>query len=83
MNNYQATIVFSIDVDPTETNNLFAHYPAIVEIFLKKLADYDKNSYPTFYPPRDPMADPKLHNGTWGPWKAQGSSEHLNFQFRF
>lgn len=60
---------FSLDHDPTETSNLAAHYPSLVETFLKKLAVYDANSYPTFYPPRDPAADPKLHNGTWGPWQ--------------
>ena len=36
---------------------------------LEKLAVYDVNSFPSFYPPRDSAADPRLHNGTWGPWK--------------
>ena len=64
-------INFSLDTDPTETQNVYDKFPTIVSTFLSKLAVYDANSHPTFYPPRDPAADPRLHNGTWGPWKTK------------
>ena len=43
-----------MDTDPTEVNNVFDKFPSIVMTLLEKLSVYDKNSYPTFYPPRDP-----------------------------
>ena len=75
--------MFSLDTDPTEVNNVFEEFPEVVHILLQKLSVYDKNSVPTFYPPRDPgniqsvitlinpfaAADPDLHDGWWGPWK--------------
>jgi len=63
------SLLFSLDTDPTEVNNVFDKFPSIVMTLLEKLSVYDKNSYPTFYPPRDPAADPVLHQGWWGPWK--------------
>ena len=47
-------LFFSLDTDPTEVNNVFDKFPSIVMTLLEKLSVYDKNSYPTFYPPRDP-----------------------------
>ena len=47
-------VYFSLDTDPTELNNVFDKFPSIVMTLLEKLSVYDKNSYPTFYPPRDP-----------------------------
>ena len=76
--------LLSLDTDPTEVNNVFDKFPSIVMTLLEKLSVYDKNSYPTFYPPRDPgrfdmlktklkfhilAADPALHQGWWGPWR--------------
>lgn len=46
--------IFSLNTDPTEVHNVFDKFPSIVMTLLEKLSVYDKNSYPTFYPPRDP-----------------------------
>lgn len=61
---------FSLDKDPYEKNNVFGDNKDTVWTLLEKLAQYDANSVPTFYPPRDPAADPAAHDGWWGPWKA-------------
>ena len=52
--NYILLNFFSLDTDPTEVHNVFDKFPSIVMTLLEKLSVYDKNSYPTFYPPRDP-----------------------------
>ena len=60
----------SLDTDPYEKNNIFEDNKDIVWTLLEKLAQYDANSVPTYYPDRDPAADPAAHDGWWGPWKA-------------
>jgi len=63
--------LYNLETDPTELHNVYDQFPEIVSVFLKKLAVYDANSYPTYYPAPDPEADPALHNGYWGPWKTK------------
>lgn len=62
--------LFNLDKDPYEKNNVFGDNKDTVWTLLEKLAQYDTNSVPSFYPPRDPAADPAAHDGWWGPWKA-------------
>ena len=61
---------YSLDKDPYEKNNIFEDNKDTVWTLLEKLAQYDANSVPTYYPDRDPAADPAAHDGWWGPWKA-------------
>jgi len=61
--------LYNLDLDPYERENIFEQFPGMVMHLLERLSIYDENSYPTYYPPRDPAADPKLHGGYWGPWK--------------
>ena len=35
---------------------------------LEMLAEYSLTSVPCNFPENDPMADPKYHDGYWGPW---------------
>ena len=49
---------YSLDKDPYEKNNIFEDNKDTVWTLLEKLAQYDANSVPTYYPDRDPAADP-------------------------
>lgn len=62
------TYLFDIESDPYEHKNVASQYPQVVEDLLSVLAKYNSTSVPVHYPKMDPDADPKYHNGFWGPW---------------
>ena len=52
--NMHSRFNFSLDLDPYERENIFEQFPGMVMHLLERLSIYDENSYPTYYPPRDP-----------------------------
>ena len=60
--------LFNIDNDPNEIYDLTDQRPDIVEFMLQRLAFYNSTAVDCIYPPEDPLSNPKLHGGFWGPW---------------
>ncbi|XP_052091226.1 arylsulfatase B-like [Mytilus californianus] len=60
--------LFNIENDPYEKHDLSTKRPEVVFDLLEMLANFALTSVPCFYPENDFMADPKYHEGYWGPW---------------
>ncbi|XP_071156143.1 arylsulfatase B-like [Mytilus galloprovincialis] len=60
--------LFNIEIDPYEKHDLSTKRPEVVTDLLDMLAKFALTSVPCFYPENDFMADPKYHEGYWGPW---------------
>ncbi|XP_069119503.1 arylsulfatase B-like isoform X2 [Argopecten irradians] len=60
--------LFNIAKDPEEKEDLHEQLPKITMMMLHKLHEANSTAVPCKYPPVDMRADPKLHNGYWGPW---------------
>ena len=61
--------LFNLKNDPCEYHDLSASNPHIYQFMLNRLKFYNESMVPSrrnTY--RDPLADPKLHNGVWEPW---------------
>lgn len=63
-------MLFDIDKDPEERNELSAKFPAVVEYLLSRLNAYGKQALPIHFPDDDPKCDPGP-GGAWGPWVMQ------------
>ncbi|GFR73116.1 arylsulfatase B [Elysia marginata] len=61
--------LFNIDKDPEERRDLSAKKPKVVKRILKLLQKVNSKALPPFFPPHNPLANPKLHGGVWGPWQ--------------
>ncbi|TSL04224.1 Arylsulfatase B [Bagarius yarrelli] len=61
-------MLFDIDADPEERNEISHQHPEIVNFLLKRLDQLQKGAMPINYPPDDPRCDPQ-HTGAWGPWQ--------------
>lgn len=62
------TWLFNITADPNEHNDLSDTMPNVVMQMLDVLAQFNKTAVPCRFPEPDPKADPKYHDGYWGPW---------------
>ncbi|KAF6037038.1 hypothetical protein EB796_004655 [Bugula neritina] len=60
--------LFNVAEDPEERNDLTDSHPDVVNFMLKRLAQWQKDSVPVFYPQDDENCNPALHGGIWGPW---------------
>lgn len=60
--------LFNITSDPYERSDLADVRPEVVKHLLTRLAEYNRTAVTARNPPDDPMADPELHGGVWGPW---------------
>ncbi|XP_060790862.1 arylsulfatase B-like [Neoarius graeffei] len=61
-------MLFDIDADPQERNEISHQHPKIVDFLLKRLEQLQEGAQPINYPPDDPRCDPQ-HTGAWGPWQ--------------
>ncbi|XP_029377690.1 arylsulfatase I [Echeneis naucrates] len=60
--------LFNISADPYERSDLADARPEVVKHLMTRLAEYNQTAVMARNPPDDPMADPELHGGVWGPW---------------
>lgn len=60
--------LFNVTSDPYERSDLAEALPEVVKHLLTRLADYNQTAVAPRNLPDDPMADPQLHGGVWGPW---------------
>jgi len=60
--------LFDLSVDPNETNDLFEHHLDVAIDLLDRLHRYQMTAVPARYPKDDPLCNPDLHGGAWGPW---------------
>lgn len=60
--------LFNVTADPYERSDLADSRPEVVKHLLSRLAEYNRTAVVARNPPDDPMADPELHGGVWGPW---------------
>ena len=60
--------LFNMEEDPSETTDLAASFPDIVNEMLSRLAKYNATAVPPNFPPFDVASDPALRGGYLGPW---------------
>lgn len=63
----KSVMLFDIEKDPEERNEVSAHYPTVVDYLLTRLNQYQRSAVPITYPNEDPKCDPGP-TGAWGPW---------------
>lgn len=61
-------MLFDIDADPQERNEISHKRPEIVNFLLKRLQQLQEGAQPVTFPPDDPRCDPQA-TGAWGPWQ--------------
>ncbi|XP_038067302.1 arylsulfatase B-like isoform X2 [Patiria miniata] len=61
--------LFNITADPNEYYDMSSQRPDVVQRLMQRLQYYYEGSMPAFFPPLDPRANPKYHNGTWSDWE--------------
>jgi hypothetical protein len=66
----QTVWLFDIEQDPYETCDLAGSQPDVVSRLRRRLDELNTSAVPCRYPDADPLANPKLHNGTWDSWRA-------------
>lgn len=60
-------MLFDVEKDPEERNELSAKFPGVVDYLLSRLIAYQKTALPITFPDDDPKCDPGP-DGAWGPW---------------
>ncbi|CAL9687808.1 unnamed protein product [Knipowitschia caucasica] len=60
--------LFNISNDPYERSDQAESRPDVVKYLLRRLIHYNQTAVLAQNPPDDPLADPELHGGVWGPW---------------
>lgn len=67
MDPLKSIMLFDIEKDPEERNELSTQFPTVVEYLLGRLQQYQKGAVPINFPSDDPRCDPGP-TGAWGPW---------------
>lgn len=60
--------LYNIESDPYELHDVSRSRPDVVNHLMSRLNHYRKTSVPVWYPEPDPLSNPRLRNGFWGPW---------------
>lgn len=60
-------MLFNIEKDPEERNEVSAQFPKVVKHLLCRLEHHQKSAQPINFPDDDPRCDPGP-TGAWGPW---------------
>ncbi|KAL6096553.1 arsb [Pungitius sinensis] len=60
-------MLYDVEKDPEERNELSAAFPAVVEYLLRRLQKHQSAASPVDFPADDPRCDPGPA-GAWGPW---------------
>ncbi|XP_030290547.1 arylsulfatase B [Sparus aurata] len=60
-------MLFDIEKDPEERNEVSAQFPTVVDYLLSRLQHHQKSALPINFPADDPRCDPGP-TGAWGPW---------------
>ncbi|KAM9307267.1 arylsulfatase B [Pholidichthys leucotaenia] len=60
-------MLFDIEKDPEERNEVATQFPAVVDYLLSRLHFYQSGALPINFPDDDPKCDPGP-SGAWGPW---------------
>lgn len=63
----KSVMLFDIENDPEERNEVSAQFPEVVEHLLDRLNHHQKGALPINFPNDDPKCDPGP-GGAWGPW---------------
>ncbi|XP_037609330.1 arylsulfatase B-like [Sebastes umbrosus] len=63
----KSVILFDIEKDPEERDEISALFPTVVEYLLGRLQEYQKSAVPIIFPDEDPKCDPGP-GGAWGIW---------------
>ncbi|KAL0965326.1 hypothetical protein UPYG_G00279800 [Umbra pygmaea] len=61
-------MLFDVEADPQERQEVSDKHPDIVDNLLKRLAHHLQRSEPVTFPDDDPRCDP-VTTGAWGPWE--------------
>ncbi|KAF7646811.1 hypothetical protein LDENG_00182100, partial [Lucifuga dentata] len=60
-------MLFDVEKDPEERNEVSDRFPKVVDYLLGRLQYYQSTALPINFPPDDPKCDPGP-TGAWGPW---------------
>ncbi|KAM3874171.1 arylsulfatase B-like [Diretmus argenteus] len=60
-------MLFDIEKDPEERNEVSEQFPAVVDLLLRRLHQHQRSALPVTFPDDDPRCDPGPA-GAWGPW---------------
>ncbi|KAG7259316.1 hypothetical protein CRUP_000795, partial [Coryphaenoides rupestris] len=63
----KSVMLFNVDHDPEERDELSEHFPVVVDYLLERLDHYQQGARPIVFPDADPRCDPGP-SGAWGPW---------------
>lgn len=61
-------MLFDIEKDPEERNEVSDKFPAVVDSLLDRLNQHQRSAVPINFPDSDPKCDPGP-SGAWGPWE--------------
>ncbi|ELT92899.1 hypothetical protein CAPTEDRAFT_165852 [Capitella teleta] len=62
-----STLLYNIQVDPIESNDLSAKYPHLTQFMLRRLNRYKAQEVEAFNPRKERYSQPKFWGGNWSP----------------
>ncbi|XP_071757832.2 arylsulfatase B [Centroberyx gerrardi] len=67
MDPLKPVMLFDIEKDPEERNEVSDQFPTVVDFLLSRLHHHQRTALPITFPDNDPRCDPGPA-GAWGPW---------------